>query len=77
MEPIKSISSSLEVHTSRGTVIYNGICNGPDYYSRILGPTVDESILVGLKMLINMGFALPNCNDYPVSKILYLNETKH
>ncbi|CAH1110080.1 unnamed protein product [Psylliodes chrysocephalus] len=65
LEPIKSISSSLEVHTSRGTVIYNGICNGPDYYSRILGPTVDESILVGLKMLINMGFALPNCNDYP------------
>ncbi|CAG9863200.1 unnamed protein product [Phyllotreta striolata] len=67
--PLKDrVPSSLEVLTSRDSIK----CNDPDYFGTFLGPTVDESILVGLRMLINLGFALPPCDEpqpTPLKKI--------
>ncbi|XP_072395927.1 uncharacterized protein [Diabrotica undecimpunctata] len=67
--PTETYTTAVEPSTNR-RIITRGICGLPDFYSKLLGPTAEETLLVGFKTFLKIGLA---CNsdseqgDYTIS----------
>ncbi|XP_028137272.2 serine-rich adhesin for platelets-like [Diabrotica virgifera virgifera] len=57
--PTETYTTAVEPSTNR-RIFSRGICGLPDFYSKLLGPTAEETLLVGFKTFLKIGLA---CNS--------------